>query len=463
MATCKKCGNEFSDDFKFCPKCGEPNNVTVNSFCPYCGTKVEDNPDFCPMCGKNLKEKPQPKTKPFIKVNGVDVSQIAPKKETDPKKVDLAKQIVSLILVSLTFIFIFLPIFAFGVEINDVSATENYSILFFLDDVKNFFLLSGLDPASRQTAHWTQFGKIASIFSLIAICAIFIAAIVVFVIPFIKKDSKFQIKDKLFSLAIAAFVIYIGTFGYIANYVCADPNTFTQISDNGQIMDLSFEISWVAIVYLFFAISLVTLLICLRLKQKNSKSNKKNYLPVFGCLGLLVIFVGFTLVGADLFDVEYEVYIGKSLEDWGSLTIGPGNLFYPDINCFLAEAYWYMSIPTIIAYCAMFYYGFVSLCTDNHSKMFKMAALVTIGVFAALSLFNFISILVAAVKYSDYVFNILDETISQTYYLYVSSSYSFAIFLGLLFNLGGAALLFFGYFSVDTNKEQIPETSELAA
>ena len=95
MSSCKKCGYENSEGYKFCPICGEKCETTkicVNCstevpedyvFCPSCGNKcdgkkvcsncqfeLEPQHDFCPSCGfsvntkhEPVKEEKQPKAK----------------------------------------------------------------------------------------------------------------------------------------------------------------------------------------------------------------------------------------------------------------------------------------------------------------------------------------------------------------------------------------------------------------
>ena len=64
VIVCRKCGNKFSADSKFCPNCGEPvigeKPVQREAFvgqvkkCPNCGTIIESFVTHCPGCGIEL-------------------------------------------------------------------------------------------------------------------------------------------------------------------------------------------------------------------------------------------------------------------------------------------------------------------------------------------------------------------------------------------------------------------------
>lgn len=66
MRKCPKCGNEVTEDAKFCPNCGcsipsdkkedkEDNGTFI--ICPKCGKKVPSNTNFCPNCGHKFKSR----------------------------------------------------------------------------------------------------------------------------------------------------------------------------------------------------------------------------------------------------------------------------------------------------------------------------------------------------------------------------------------------------------------------
>ena len=50
---CPSCGQEVSDEAKFCPHCGKP----VGAVCPKCGGKVTPGAKFCSSCGEALSVK----------------------------------------------------------------------------------------------------------------------------------------------------------------------------------------------------------------------------------------------------------------------------------------------------------------------------------------------------------------------------------------------------------------------
>lgn len=64
VIVCRKCGNKFSADSKFCPNCGEPvvgeKPIQRQTFagqvrkCPNCGTIIESYVTRCPGCGIEL-------------------------------------------------------------------------------------------------------------------------------------------------------------------------------------------------------------------------------------------------------------------------------------------------------------------------------------------------------------------------------------------------------------------------
>lgn len=56
---CKNCGEQLSENTKFCPNCGTKNTsqeleVKKNKFCSECGSKVAIGANFCPECGAKI-------------------------------------------------------------------------------------------------------------------------------------------------------------------------------------------------------------------------------------------------------------------------------------------------------------------------------------------------------------------------------------------------------------------------
>ena len=56
---CKNCGEQLSENTKFCPNCGTKNTsqeleVKKNKFCSECGSKVAIGAKFCPECGAKI-------------------------------------------------------------------------------------------------------------------------------------------------------------------------------------------------------------------------------------------------------------------------------------------------------------------------------------------------------------------------------------------------------------------------
>ena len=37
MKICNQCQKEYSDEFSYCPICGETLKKKIHNFCPYCG------------------------------------------------------------------------------------------------------------------------------------------------------------------------------------------------------------------------------------------------------------------------------------------------------------------------------------------------------------------------------------------------------------------------------------------
>ena len=54
MKECPKCHQQYADDLKFCPKCGD--QLIKAGSCPRCGKSVASDEKFCPYCGFDLSK-----------------------------------------------------------------------------------------------------------------------------------------------------------------------------------------------------------------------------------------------------------------------------------------------------------------------------------------------------------------------------------------------------------------------
>ena len=55
---CRNCGNELSDDTKFCPNCGVAQEDAPKKlkYCKHCGEQIDIECVVCPKCGKQVEE-----------------------------------------------------------------------------------------------------------------------------------------------------------------------------------------------------------------------------------------------------------------------------------------------------------------------------------------------------------------------------------------------------------------------
>ena len=79
---CPECGNEFNDEFEFCPYCG--NKKTQPKICPKCKLEPSLEFDFCPKCGTELVEKEK-----YIKqLEKIEQERKQKEKELERKKIE---------------------------------------------------------------------------------------------------------------------------------------------------------------------------------------------------------------------------------------------------------------------------------------------------------------------------------------------------------------------------------------
>jgi formylglycine-generating enzyme required for sulfatase activity/Flp pilus assembly protein TadD len=94
---CLKCGNENSDNAKFCRGCGakleEIEQVTTGNFveCSKCGHAIESGKKFCPKCGTSVITV-EPISVPVSAATMLDISPAPPVTDTMPPAVPLANQ-----------------------------------------------------------------------------------------------------------------------------------------------------------------------------------------------------------------------------------------------------------------------------------------------------------------------------------------------------------------------------------
>ncbi len=69
--TCAKCGNELTNEAKFCTKCGtkveKPQSESESVFCSGCGKELDHNSRFCNGCGRAIESETTP-TEPPLQV-----------------------------------------------------------------------------------------------------------------------------------------------------------------------------------------------------------------------------------------------------------------------------------------------------------------------------------------------------------------------------------------------------------
>ena len=68
MKKCRYCGQQFDENIKFCPNCGqelEDDVIEVTkdnsqyeqiNYCRFCGEKLNPNASFCPRCGNSVND-----------------------------------------------------------------------------------------------------------------------------------------------------------------------------------------------------------------------------------------------------------------------------------------------------------------------------------------------------------------------------------------------------------------------
>ena len=54
MKVCPNCHEQYADDMKFCPKCGD--QLIKAGVCPRCGKSVATDEKYCPYCGFDLSK-----------------------------------------------------------------------------------------------------------------------------------------------------------------------------------------------------------------------------------------------------------------------------------------------------------------------------------------------------------------------------------------------------------------------
>lgn len=97
LIKCSECGNDISDQAKFCPKCGKVNEEKI---CPECGNKESRNNTFCTNCGYQFEDTPKEVTQDY----------------TAPRKED-TQALVGMILGFCSIIAWILPLIGFPVTI----------------------------------------------------------------------------------------------------------------------------------------------------------------------------------------------------------------------------------------------------------------------------------------------------------------------------------------------------------
>ena len=122
MKICNQCQKEYSDEFSYCPICGETLKKKIHNFWPYCGEALLEQDNNCPKCHLSV-----------LKIE----KRIAPLPSKKTNSLSIISSILSFLIVILSFISLFTP-FMKIIDFNGGFIIEkNYNITYFLTDLLN--------------------------------------------------------------------------------------------------------------------------------------------------------------------------------------------------------------------------------------------------------------------------------------------------------------------------------------
>lgn len=283
MIVCENCKNEYSEEYLYCPKCGKKHNTV-------------------PL---------------FKKVSDI---------------------LFPFLIIILSFIMLFSPVFSIDLDSVSISSIENYSFITFLDSSK----FKHLGDAEIIISNFTVFGKriVIAAIAIIAICLSYGTYCVVKALF----DYNNNLEKNIKTAAVLAFISYVVCYLFFNNF-CYSALGSGKITIDKVLYEVIVTRISIPIIFMIFigAILIFYTIMNIITHKKLLRLKKYKMITLISAIGIILFFIAFFTLNSNFVGVTYIDKANKEHTEWIKFC----HTYLLDTNLSI-KLYWHLTLISYI-------------------------------------------------------------------------------------------------------------------